>query len=107
MAKFEKKLETLGVLDKFEANLEKSSGFLMGPFKALGHNVRAKNDFAEFVKMLCEISPGYAMSGAFKWEDTPEGPAFWYIVSELVEYDIEMLSPELLHTCCVRYKALN
>ena len=107
MTEFEKKLEALGVLDKFEANLEASSGFLMGLFKALDRNVSAKNSFAEFVKMLYEVSPDDAMDGAFKWEDTPEGPKFWSTVRELVKFDLEMLSPELLHVCCINFASLN
>ena len=101
MTEFEKKLEALGVLDKFEANLEVSSKMVQekGLLEGQSH--------AEFVKMLGEISPGYAISGAFRWSSTSEGIIFWKIVSELVEYDIEMLSPELLHICCARYKALN
>ena len=101
MTEFEKKLEALGVLDKFEANLEEASKMVQekGLLEGQGH--------AEFVKMLCEISPGYAIGGAFRWSGTPEGIIFWKIVSELVEYDIEMLSPELLHICCAIYKTLN
>ena len=101
MEKFKEKLKALGVLDKFEANLEKASSTVQekGLLEGQSH--------AEFVEMLCEISPGYAMSGAFRWSDTPEGIIFWKIVSELVEYDIEMLSPKLLRICCARYKALN
>ena len=101
MEKFKEKLKALGVLDKFEANLEEASKLVQekGLLEGQSH--------AEFVKMLCEISPGYAISGAFRWSSTSEGVVFWRIVSELVEYDIEMLSPELLHICCDIYKALN
>ena len=103
MTELEKKLEALDVLDKFKANLEKTSSAVREAHEGL----LEEQTFEEFVKMLGEISPGYAMSGAFRWPDTPEGTIFWKIVSELVEYDIEMLSPELLHICCTRYEALN
>ena len=90
MTELEKKLEALGVLDKFEANLTKAGSTIQeGLPEELSH--------AEFVKMMGEISPEHAINGAFRWSDTPEGIVFWHIVSELVEYDIEMLSPELLH----------
>ena len=103
MSELEEKLKVLGVLDKFEANLEKTSKIVQERREDLPEVL----SFDEFIKMLCEISPKDAMGGAFRWSDTPEGPIFWRIVSELVEYDIEMLSPELLHICCAIYKTLN
>ena len=89
MTELEKKLEALGVLDKFEANLAKASTIQESLPEELSH--------AEFVKTMGEVSPELAIGGAFRWSDTPEGAIFWHIVSELVEYDIEMLSPELLY----------
>ena len=103
MTEFEKKLKVLGVLDKFEANLEEASKMV----QETGEGLLEGQSHAEFVKMLCEISPGYAISGAFRWSGTPEGFVFWRIVAELVTYSTEMLSPELLHVCCARYKALK
>ena len=65
MTEFEKKLEALGVLDKFEANLEKSNevhGF-SADFVAKAMSRKANN-------------PSRLLS-AFTWNDTPEGFRFW------------------------------
>ena len=90
MTELEKKLKALGVLDKFEANLAEASSTMQETLPEV-------LSLAELVKMMGEVSPEHAINGAFRWDETPEGLVFWYIVSELVEYDIEMLSPELLH----------
>ena len=103
MSELEEKLKVLGVLDKFEANLKKSSKMVQETCEGLLEG----QSYAEFVKILREMSPGFAMGGAFRWDETPEGYIFWRIVSELVTYDIEMLSPELLRFTYTKYMALN
>ena len=104
MTELEKKLEALGVLDKFEANLQKTSDLLQAISEPLEP---AEKTFAEFIKMLYEISPEDALDGAFKWDTSPEGPAFWQVVSVLAELDIDVLSPELLNFCYAKYVSLN
>ena len=105
MEKFKEKLKALGVLDKFEANLEKSSDIIRETCGLV--SIPEGQSYADFIKMLCEISPKEAMDGAFRWDETPEGPIFWRIVAELVKFDLEMLSPELLRFTYTKYMALN
>lgn len=65
MAEFEEKLAELGVLDKFEANFEKSKEV---------HGFSA--DFiAKYMSSKAD-NPSKLLS-AFKWNDTPEGFMFW------------------------------
>lgn len=105
MTELEKKLEALGVLDKFEANLEKSSDIIREITGVV--SMPEGQSYTDFIKMLCEVSPEHAIKGAFRWSNTPEGSIFWRIVSKLVEYDLEMLSPELLHFTYTKYLASN
>ena len=57
--------------------------------------------------MLSETNPEAALDGAFKWDTSPEGLAFWQVVSVLAELDIDVLSPELLNFCYAKYVSLN
>ena len=65
MTEFEKKLKALGVLDKFEANLEKSN-------EVHGFD-------ADFIAktMSSKANNPSRLLGAFEWNDTPEGFRFW------------------------------
>lgn len=65
MTELEKKLAELGVLDKFEANLEKSN-------EVHGFD-------ADFIakSMAREADNPSKLLGAFSWNDTPEGFRFW------------------------------
>ena len=105
MTELEEKLKALGVLDKFEANLEVSSKMVQ-EICGVASMPEGKS-YTDFIKMLCEINPKDAMGSAFRWDETPEGSIFWRIVAELVTYSIEMLSPELLRFTYTKYMALN
>lgn len=105
MTEFEKKLEALGVLDKFEANLEVSSKMVQEICGVA--SMPEGQSYTDFIKMLCEINPKDAVGSAFMWDETPEGHIFWRIVAVLVTYSIEMLSPELLRFTYTKYMALN
>ena len=65
MTEFKEKLAELGVLDKFEANLEKSNEV---------HGFDA--DFIAKAMSREANNPSRLLS-AFKWNDTPEGFQFW------------------------------
>lgn len=65
MEKFKEKLADLGVLDKFEANLEKSNEVHGFDADFIAKDMASKADNAS--KLL----------GAFIWNDTPEGFTFW------------------------------
>lgn len=101
MTELERKLKELGVLEQFEANLQRTSDAL--------HELDGRSiiNYAEFIRALYDVNPEAALGGAFKWDNTPEGPLFWRIVSELTTFDIEVLSPGLLHFCYSKYVSLN
>ena len=65
MTEFKEKLAELGVLDKFEANLEKSNEVHGFDADFIAKSLASKTDNPS--KLL----------GAFKWNDTPEGFQFW------------------------------
>ena len=65
MEKFKERLAELGVLDKFEANLDKSNEVHGFDADFIAKDMASKTDNPS--KLL----------GAFKWNDTPEGFRFW------------------------------
>ena len=74
--KFKEKLKELGVLDKFEANLEKSN-------EANGFDPDLITE-----EMSMRISKARKLMWAFKWDDTPEGFDFWLKVYDKLEANL-------------------
>ena len=83
MEKFKEKLAELGVLEKFEANLERSNEV---------------NGFdADSVIEYISTRPGNArkLRCAFKWGLTPEGFNFWAAMYDILNYfDEREANPE-------------
>ena len=101
MTELERKLKKLGVLEQFEAHLQRTSDAL--------HELDGRSiiNYAEFIRALYDVDPEAALEGAFKWDNTPEGFIFWQTVSALATLEEEALSPELLHFYYSTYVSLN